>query len=951
MAHEQLPHFQQRRAVQIDALVAGLAWLPKGIVLAFDPHTGAPKALWREREKKTQWEPEFGAGNQVTLDENGHELAFADGPYRLLFYPAGTDVSAVDPGANPPLLNGVEADDTTIVVKFVINKVFWWEDVVLNAKDFGAVGDGLVDDAPALQRAIDYCVANTDTRLYLPPGRYRIRRSLIIARPVFPTDAQGKPTGSNDIIGYAGISMEIFGPSRGYSISAVHQDAVILADIGRPPEPDPTDTAKTIEVTTNDQPAVIIQGGVGVVLRDLTITGANNWMPDLDGDITKLLDFSREDFVVNDCRDKPYSPYAGIAIDPFHPYTGSGMLGGFDPSQGYPRLEKFYANLEKSKVAQSSSCSFENLAIEFFVVGVVISPTGRTTNAENIVLRSCNIKTVRVGVNICQPQSRNVLLQDIICSGFEYFVSTNNYGIVIQLVGGAVPAGTAPTILGANVGVGKYLFNVAISSQGFLVSGLYAEAFLSIGYVGIKSVPSNCARFEGCQFNFFDTGFTPADPEKGTPEIRRRVIDTHLWSYGSVSFADCVLATNAPDRGAPIRFFNNERLHLVDCSLVQYDGEALPLGGTLPLGFNDFDMIELEGVRWIDNSLPEFDPLTTSYLNRQYRSKSEARLMRWTMPPGAVILHRPSGSHLIRLNADQQVPNLQPGWPANHGGAGPQAPDVPENTQIDNDTVLDDVWHAIVTLFGPGEVQATEPKQRLSEGHLHDDPTPVSVDSFRYVAQPVNEIDVQRAATAASAPQDPTVNVNVFAFGADRIKFPLPSGEKLLKRGDLLYVADDSPTEFIIPGGFDPYHANEKCSGPIGRVTDITAGIVTADQVPQSFLPDGVGGGIFKLVVRYFGRYHGSARILAFSPQFHNRILVHPVGSFKKNDRIWGQGIPEGTYVTKVFEVTVKINGTGASTLVLSQDVVVDEHRAWVWDADVRYMLASRLGAPPPFLL
>jgi hypothetical protein len=43
----------------------------------------------------------------------------------------------------------------------------------LSVKDFGAIGDGVADDAPSIQAAVDYCNANQKT-LFVPNGVYRL---------------------------------------------------------------------------------------------------------------------------------------------------------------------------------------------------------------------------------------------------------------------------------------------------------------------------------------------------------------------------------------------------------------------------------------------------------------------------------------------------------------------------------------------------------------------------------------------------------------------------------------------------------------------------------------------------------------------------------------------------------------------------------------------------------
>src|SRR6185295_14104378 len=44
----------------------------------------------------------------------------------------------------------------------------------LNLRDFGAVGDGVTDDGPAFQLALDALAAAGGGTLFVPPGRYAI---------------------------------------------------------------------------------------------------------------------------------------------------------------------------------------------------------------------------------------------------------------------------------------------------------------------------------------------------------------------------------------------------------------------------------------------------------------------------------------------------------------------------------------------------------------------------------------------------------------------------------------------------------------------------------------------------------------------------------------------------------------------------------------------------------
>ena len=49
-----------------------------------------------------------------------------------------------------------------------------------NVKKFGALGDGIADDAPAIQKAIDAALTGGGA-VYFPAGRYRLKSTLTIA--------------------------------------------------------------------------------------------------------------------------------------------------------------------------------------------------------------------------------------------------------------------------------------------------------------------------------------------------------------------------------------------------------------------------------------------------------------------------------------------------------------------------------------------------------------------------------------------------------------------------------------------------------------------------------------------------------------------------------------------------------------------------------------------------
>lgn len=76
--------------------------------------------------------------------------------------------------------------------------------VVLNARAYGAVGDGVTDDTVALQALIDACLAQTPIGTAVLPGRHLISGPLYIDRPIFdphPTAGAGISEGDFYILG------------------------------------------------------------------------------------------------------------------------------------------------------------------------------------------------------------------------------------------------------------------------------------------------------------------------------------------------------------------------------------------------------------------------------------------------------------------------------------------------------------------------------------------------------------------------------------------------------------------------------------------------------------------------------------------------------------------------------------------------------------------------------
>jgi hypothetical protein len=233
----------------------------------------------------------------------------------------------------------------------------------MNVRDFGARGDGQADDYPAIQRAIDSAV-KTHGRVYIPRGRYRISRPLVVALWT------GKA--------YSTCSIEITGDSRMWDM---RNQSVIIADF-------------------TDGFALGLHLNKGSIIRGIEVQGKYEMKYDLRTHyITELEDYNADP----GCRDSRYSPYAGIVIDPFRP--------DLPPDGGYPSLQAYYRGTNSK--SGSTGIRIEDVTTDKFVVGIIIAPNGFTLNADIITLQNIRIGATKVGFAGCQAQEKQNRLINI----------------------------------------------------------------------------------------------------------------------------------------------------------------------------------------------------------------------------------------------------------------------------------------------------------------------------------------------------------------------------------------------------------------------------------------------------------------------------------------------------------------------------------------------------------
>lgn len=402
------------------------------------------------------------------------------------------------------------------------------QSVSVKDEPFGAVGDGVTDDAAAIQAAIDYCITNGRS-LFMPVGDYKIDSPLFI----------WKWSGT----AFSYCSLSITGEKRPWDDNVAGSVA-----------------STRILPSFNNTFGIGIQNGRGVRLKDIVVKGVNVLTLTFPSYPEMMTDAN---FVTGTCRDSRYSPYAGICVDPF---------GTSVPADGgYPGLSSRYV----ATSAGSSGIEFESVKCYNFVVGTIIAPNGTTQNAEDIAFEDCVMAYNKVGVAVCQSQSRDVTWKGGEVAFHLYCFDGNTYG---------QQQGHTPQIYGCTV-AGKYIFNhYNRTGAPIIANGLHAESFASIGYIGASaSSQADPAIFNGCCFNFSDFGgIFP---------------DHHLVSYGPVLFNACTFSTANAAKKMPLRFLRgtqNRGIKFDSCFLGECPLGEFTLAPTVGVSTREFDEIYFE---------------------------------------------------------------------------------------------------------------------------------------------------------------------------------------------------------------------------------------------------------------------------------------------------------------------------------------------------------------------
>ena len=378
----------------------------------------------------------------------------------------------------------------------------------VSSADFGTIGNGTTDDTFALQTAINYCIANGN-KLKIPKGNYKITSPLLIIK------------WNGSAFDYASIDIE----GERY----VSGDGIASSSV------------TNIIPTFNNTFAIGIQNGRSIRLKDLLITGLNDFSASVSSNPS--LYAINSTYVTAGCRNSRYSPYAGIVVDPF---------GISIPSDGgYPGLSSYYV----SSASGSGGIEFIGVACSYFVTGIVLSPNGTTANCSEMTFIDCFFGGGVAGFAMCQGQSRNI---QWIGGG----IGNSLYGFDGQTYG--LQQGYAPGIEGCNMSTCKYLFNVGIRwGNSESIRNIHAESYFSIGFFGNGNAQSRePLAITGCEFNAYNLN-------------TNIYVDHDIVTYTPLIFTACTFGVQGV---APFRIFANAAIIFDTCAIPGVNPLELCLG-------------------------------------------------------------------------------------------------------------------------------------------------------------------------------------------------------------------------------------------------------------------------------------------------------------------------------------------------------------------------------------
>ena len=291
--------------------------------------------------------------------------------------------------------------------------------------EYGAKGDGVTDDATAINAAIAAALT-LGRQIYFPTGTYKINSPLIayLASAFITVDMQGE------------------------AVSDRNDRGVVIDHSSLP----------TV-------PGLIVQGARRFNYNGIQFVGPNNF-----GELATDF-FTEANFITGTVRNSRYSPQCAIAIDPFK--------NGVPADGGYPGLSAYYT----SAALTSSKIRIRNLRLKNQLGGVVFGASGNESNADLVSIDYINCEQVKIPLAFGHIMSKGVNLKSIFVDNAYTVVDCWSFGArngaaAFHWDGGGITRTFALVrTLGQNGASGAV-------GESFSIDNLYAESFHTIGWIG-----------------------------------------------------------------------------------------------------------------------------------------------------------------------------------------------------------------------------------------------------------------------------------------------------------------------------------------------------------------------------------------------------------------------------------------------------------------------------------
>ncbi|MBD1847596.1 hypothetical protein H6F89_30190 [Cyanobacteria bacterium FACHB-63] len=363
----------------------------------------------------------------------------------------------------------IDADDAGTIIKPTQDSTGGWVRILpidgLSVKYFGAKGDGRTDDTAAIQATINHALRNKIANVFMPSGVYST------SGPIH--------------LGYGHTFA---------TVNLIGADSAFAGDTGFP--------GVTITARFSNAPAIVVQGGRNVKIKNVSITGMSyrygldTWGPLINKQVVSYEDVSDPKHWVTNVAPSGltrYAPYAGIAIDP---YSGPQPAVSY-PNVSYPSWTSISSQYNKPF---SSNTTIENVTIDGFFVGIANQPCGADGNGDFTTIRDAIINNCSYAVSVGNSQSRNVGIYN---SEFQYvhtILSTDIVGQQNGRIGGPVVNCSASQIY--------QLFSLPNSDKAgpVVFESFYVEEFIRLGVADVSGASTSPIVFNGCTLIY--AGFT-----------------------------------------------------------------------------------------------------------------------------------------------------------------------------------------------------------------------------------------------------------------------------------------------------------------------------------------------------------------------------------------------------------------------------------------------------------